>query len=189
MSNSARVIRSSPPPVSGSCVTSPYDARTILQRSRIDSGLSSAGRAMGFFQTDEAHGAATIKALKLQLREAEDVVRLKDQMNESLERQLANSTKEFEKLQEEFVAKESLLAAIRREQVEFPISGRDLLDRLKRYEETWERLGDSLTCPICYQPFSAGKTVVLFCGHSFCAGCQSDWERKLSFRQMSKNND
>lgn len=162
---------------------------------------------MGFFQTDETHEAATIKALKLQLREAEDVVRLKDQLNESLERQIANKEKEFDKLQGEFVAKESLLEAIRKEQVEFPISetvarhegvsgdienvatgGRDLLDRLKRYEDTWERLSDSLTCPICYQPFSAGKTVVLFCGHSFCSGCQLGWERTYNSHQ-SLNED
>ena len=136
--------------------------------------LPTAFPAMGFFQTDEA--AATISALKLQLREAEDVHRLKDQLNDSLERQLANSAREVEKLEQELAAKGSLIEAIHKEQVEFPISNRDLLDRLKRYEETWENLADYLTCPICYQPFSAGKTVVLFCGHAFCSQCQLDWE-------------
>ncbi|BGP29223.1 hypothetical protein JCM10296v2_000961 [Rhodotorula toruloides] len=117
---------------------------------------------------------AAAKAAVERSRELEDVLRLKDIMVESLERQVALLEKYNAALQQ----KEAELVALRAEQAEQPISQPDLLHRYEQLCDIFGQLRDTLTCPVCYEPFDKDQAVSLLCGHSFCATCYAEWERK-----------
>ncbi|BGO88715.1 hypothetical protein NBRC10512_005161 [Rhodotorula toruloides] len=117
---------------------------------------------------------AASKAAVERARELEDVVRLKDIMVESLERQVSLLEKYNAALQQ----KEAELVALRAEQVEQPISQPDLLHRYEQLCDIFGQLRDTLTCPVCYEPFDKDQAVSLLCGHSFCGACYAEWERK-----------
>uniref|UniRef100_A0A0K3CHJ5 FGENESH: predicted gene_5.92 protein n=1 Tax=Rhodotorula toruloides TaxID=5286 RepID=A0A0K3CHJ5_RHOTO len=114
------------------------------------------------------------KAAVDRARELEDVLRLKDIMVESLERQVALLEKYNAALQQ----KEAELVALRAEQAEQPISQPDLRHRYEQLCDIFGQLRDTLTCPVCYEPFDKDQAVSLLCGHSFCAACYAEWERK-----------
>lgn len=114
------------------------------------------------------------KAAVERAREVEDVLRLKDGMMEALERQVALLEKYNASLQQ----KEAELAALRAEQAERPISQPDLVHRYEQLCDIFCQLRDTLTCPVCYEPFDKDQAVSLLCGHSFCATCYGEWERK-----------
>ncbi|BGP22023.1 hypothetical protein JCM10295v2_000900 [Rhodotorula toruloides] len=114
------------------------------------------------------------KAAVERAREIEDVLRLKDGMMEALERQVALLEKHNASLQQ----KEAELVALRAEQAEHPISHPDLLHRYEQLCDIFGQLRDTLSCPVCYEPFDKDQAVSLLCGHSFCATCYAEWERK-----------
>lgn len=129
------------------------------------------------------------------VRELEDVIALKNgvsgahfthipayseayvfwaQMFDSLERQLALLEKHTAELQR----KEAELIALRAEQAEQPISANDLAHRFEQLSDLFTQLQDTLTCPVCYEPFGRGQAVSLQCGHTFCQACYTEWEQR-----------
>lgn len=95
-------------------------------------------------------------------------------MFDSLERQLELLEKHTAELQR----KEAELVALRAEQAEQPISANDLAHRFEQLSDLFTQLQDTLTCPVCYEPFGRGQAVSLQCGHTFCQTCYTEWEQR-----------
>lgn len=82
----------------------------------------------------------------------------------ALERQIVLLEKHVANLQR----KEAELNALRAEQAEQPVSASDVAHRYEQLSDLFTQLQDTLTCPVCYEPFGRGQAVSLQCGHTFC---------------------
>lgn len=145
------------------------------------------GRLYSIFSPSITHecGPQARKEAVARARELEDVIALKNsvrpaflifpgygridgrqlvQMFDTLERQLDLLEKHTAELQR----KEAELVALRAEQAEQPISANDLAHRYAQLSDLFTQLQDTLTCPVCYEPFGRGQAVSLQCGHNFC---------------------
>ncbi|KAG0663068.1 hypothetical protein C6P46_002911 [Rhodotorula mucilaginosa] len=96
------------------------------------------------------------------------------QMFDALERQIVLLEKHVANLQR----KEAELNALRAEQAEQPVSASDVAHRYEQLSDLFTQLQDTLTCPVCYEPFGRGQAVSLQCGHTFCQTCYSEWEHR-----------
>ncbi|GAA6024677.1 hypothetical protein JCM10207_007832 [Rhodosporidiobolus poonsookiae] len=108
------------------------------------------------------------------VRELEDVLRLKEGIFETQERQIELLERQNVVLRE----KEDELVALRLDQAEHPISATDAAHRLDQLGDVFEQLKDTLSCPVCYEPFGRDQAVSLTCGHTFCKGCYTTWESR-----------
>ncbi|TNY24199.1 hypothetical protein DMC30DRAFT_358924, partial [Rhodotorula diobovata] len=108
------------------------------------------------------------------VRELEDILRLKEGLFDSLERQITLLEKQNTALQ----LKEAELAALRHEMEEHPVSESDLLHRYEQLAEIFDLVKDTLSCPVCYEPFQKDEAVSLMCGHTFCKPCYTSWEQR-----------
>ncbi|GAA5859977.1 hypothetical protein JCM1840_001824 [Sporobolomyces johnsonii] len=120
-------------------------------------------------QTKEARDAAVSK-----IRELEDVLRLKEGIFDTLERQIENLERENGRLRE----KEQELEALRLDQTEHPLSDSDLAYRYAQFNDIFSQMRDTLSCAVCYEPYARDQVVSLGCGHSFCSACFSSWEAR-----------
>ncbi|GAA5860344.1 hypothetical protein JCM3774_000386 [Rhodotorula dairenensis] len=120
------------------------------------------------------HTRQARKNAELRVRELEDVLALKNGMFDSLERQIVLLEKYVADLQH----REAELAALRAEQAEQPVSASDVAHRFEQLSDLFTQLQDTLTCPVCYEPFGRGQAVSLQCGHTFCQTCYSEWEQR-----------
>lgn len=91
------------------------------------------------------------------------------QMFDALERQIILLEKHVANLQR----KEAELNALRAEQAEQPVSASDVAHRYEQLSDLFTQLQDTLTCPVCYEPFGRGQAVSLQCGHTFCQTVRS----------------
>ncbi|GAA5991568.1 hypothetical protein JCM10908_005767 [Rhodotorula pacifica] len=114
------------------------------------------------------------KGAEARVRELEDVLALKNGMFDALERQIVL----LEKYTADLQRKEAELVALRAEQAEQPISASDVAHRFEQLSELFTQLQDTLTCPVCYEPFGRGQAVSLQCGHTFCQTCYTEWEQR-----------
>lgn len=85
-------------------------------------------------------------------------------MFDALERQIVLLERQVAALQR----KEAELNALRAEQAEQPVSASDVAHRYEQLSDLFTQLQDTLTCPVCYEPFGRGQAVSLQCGHTFC---------------------
>ncbi|BGP37068.1 hypothetical protein JCM10449v2_000972 [Rhodotorula kratochvilovae] len=108
------------------------------------------------------------------VRELEDVLRLKDGIFESLERQVSLLEKQNTALQ----LKEAELATLRMEMEEHPVCESDLKHRYDQLVDIFDNIKDTLSCAVCYEPYGRDEAVSLMCGHTFCKSCYKTWEER-----------
>ncbi|GAA5892263.1 hypothetical protein JCM8208_001496 [Rhodotorula glutinis] len=108
------------------------------------------------------------------VRELEDVLRLKEGMYDSLERQISLLEKQNTALQ----LKEAELAALRVEMEEHPVCEGDLVHRYEQLVEIFDLVKDTLSCAVCYEPYQKDQATSLLCGHTFCRACYTSWEQR-----------
>ncbi|KAK4049668.1 hypothetical protein OIV83_003943 [Microbotryomycetes sp. JL201] len=125
-----------------------------------------------------AHLEQELAAAKKRALDAEDTLRLKSQLLDDLERSLAVAQDRANSLADQVSARELDLRLLRQDMDKHPVSDADLLHRYQKQAELIELLEETLTCPICYVPFSRGQAVSLLCGHVFCEPCFKAWEVK-----------
>ncbi|GAA5997075.1 uncharacterized protein JCM10292_006190 [Rhodotorula paludigena] len=114
------------------------------------------------------------KAAVERVREVEDILRLKEGMFDSLERQVTLLEKYVADLQ----LKEAELTALRADMAEHPLSESDLQHRYDQLVEIFDSMKDTLSCAVCYEPYGRDEAVSLMCGHTFCQSCYSHWEER-----------
>ncbi|KAM0787017.1 hypothetical protein ACM66B_006285 [Microbotryomycetes sp. NB124-2] len=118
------------------------------------------------------------KQAKQRALNAEDTLRLKNQLLDNLERSLSLEQDRANSLADQVAAREMDLRLLKQDLDKVPISDADLLHRYKKQTELIELLEETLTCPICYVPFSREQATSLLCGHAFCEPCFKAWEVK-----------
>ncbi|GAA5937763.1 hypothetical protein JCM3775_002121 [Rhodotorula graminis] len=127
-------------------------------------------------ELEESHRIA-VRARKSaveRVRELEDVLRLKEGIFDSLERQISLLEKQNTALQ----LKEAELAALRVEMEEHPVCEGDLLHRYEQLAEIFDLVKDTLSCAVCYEPYQKDEATSLLCGHTFCRTCYTSWEQR-----------
>ncbi|GAA5989841.1 hypothetical protein JCM11641_004811 [Rhodosporidiobolus odoratus] len=127
-------------------------------------------------QLEESYRAAVggRKGAVDRVRELEDILRTKEGVFETQEKQIDN----LERQNAALSLKEQELFALRLDQVERPLSGSDAYHRFEQLAEVFSSLKDTLSCPVCYEPFERDKAVSMSCGHTFCADCYKSWEAR-----------
>ncbi|GAA5850748.1 hypothetical protein JCM9279_003908 [Rhodotorula babjevae] len=127
-------------------------------------------------ELEESHRIAVgaRKSAVERVRELEDVLRLKEGMFDSLERQISLLEKQNTALQ----LKEAELVALRAEMEEQPVCEGDLLHRYEQLAEIFNLVKDTLSCAVCYEPYAKDEATSLLCGHTFCRACYTSWEQR-----------
>ncbi|GAA5830462.1 hypothetical protein JCM11251_002478 [Rhodosporidiobolus azoricus] len=127
-------------------------------------------------QLEESYRAAigARKGAVERVRELEDILRLKEGIFETLEKEINNLQRQNGQLQ----LKEQELFALRLEQEEHPLSASDAEHRFDQLADVFSQLKDTLACPVCYEPFQKDQAISMSCGHTFCAPCYRSWEER-----------
>ncbi|GAA6044401.1 hypothetical protein JCM8097_007245 [Rhodosporidiobolus ruineniae] len=108
------------------------------------------------------------------IRELEDVIRVRGDIEDTYERKIAN----LERQNAALLLKEQELFALRLDQAEHPLSSSDAEYRLDQLSDVFDQLKDNLSCPVCYEPLTKNEVVSMSCGHTFCAPCYKSWEER-----------
>ncbi|GAA5915031.1 uncharacterized protein JCM6883_004218 [Sporobolomyces salmoneus] len=108
------------------------------------------------------------------LRDLEDSLKLKEGILDTLERRIENLELENHRL----LSVETELSLLRQDQLLHPLSSTDALHRYTQLSSIFLSLRDTLSCAVCYEPYTRSQAISLLCGHSFCQPCFQNWESR-----------